>query len=193
MPVATPKRTLALAFIVLLSCASVAYSQPKPNQIFQPIVPVVTKQTQVPVLLPAHVPSFDATGKAKVYADLKTATPFEYIIVLGYDPKCIEATPCRLGFISGKVKTPITLLLEEEYEYDSSYRPLRSPDQPDFISLANKTKAYFLPYSCFNACSDSVLAWDLDGYRYVISIRSARKEELLNMANSMFNKLSQEY
>ena len=181
------KVILVLLFLFLLADTDAAHSSPKPNQVFQSLIPILSQQSQVPILLPANIPDSLSAEKAQIYADIETATPFEYTVVLGFDPRCITNTPCRLGFISGKVITPITLPLEEEYEYDPSYRTLRSPEPPGFVFLdGGQIKAYFLPYSCFTICSDSSLAWDYKGYRYAISIRSATKKDLVDMANSMF-------
>lgn len=176
-----------LTCLMLLSCVDTAYSVPQVNPVFQPIIPVLQKQTQVPILLPSHIPTeefVELDGDSKLSAIVETANSFEYSIILGFDEQCNGGNACRFGYVSGKIITPITLPLNEEYEFDPTYKPMRSPEKPGFVSLVNGIKGYFLPYSCAAFCSDSYLAWNQNGYRYMVSIKAGTLKELLKMANS---------
>lgn len=180
-------RTLCITCLILVNCGDTANSEPVANPVFQPILPVLERQTQVPILLPSRLPTegfVEVNGFFQLYAIVETATTFEYRIILGFDEQCNGGNACRYGYVSGKVITPITLPINEEYEVDPTYQPLRSPEAPRFISLVNGVRGYFLPYTCAAFCSDSYLAWDLNGYRYMVSIKSGTIKELVKLANS---------
>ena len=185
-------------FLFLVSCVGNAVpsqqdsnKQTLPaNQIFQPIVSALKAQTQIPVLLPSYIPLDLPNKPDKIYAVIEKADAYEYSIVLGSDPKCTGGQYCRIGYITSKVITPITLKLEEEYEYISTYYPRRSPEKPGFVTLNDGTKAYFLPYTCAAFCSDSHLAWDQEGYRYSVGLVGSNLKTLLSIANSRITILN---
>lgn len=191
------KLVCLIVLLLLVSCVNTASSVPTavptasqttaPHQVFQPILSVLKERTRVPLLLPSYIPPGlpnDSGKLRKLYAVIDKATPFEYSIILGTDKQCTGGTYCRWGYVTGKVITPITLRLDEEYEYDPGYYPLRSKERPGFVTLKNRAKAYFLPYTCGANCSDSYLAWDQDGYRYSVSILASELRTLIKMANS---------
>lgn len=183
-------KTLLITCLFLVSNVNLVYSEPLVNPVFQSVLPTLKHQTQVLILLPSTIPTEEAIKleemSYKLQAFIDKIDPFGYEVLLGYGDNCNGGNACRYGYISGKLKTPITLPLQEEYEIDTNYYPLRSPEPPGFILLADKkTKAYFLPYTCSAFCSDSFLAWDYQGSRYTVSIKAGKLKDLLIIANSM--------
>ncbi len=183
-------KTFLVTCLLLVSSVNLVYSEPLVNSVFESILPILKQQTQVPILLPSKIPTEEVVKleemSYKLQAFIDKIDLFSYQVLLGYGDNCNGGNACRYGYVSGKLKTPITLPLQEEYEVDTSYYPLRSPEPAGFILLADKkTKAYFLPYTCAAFCSDSSLAWDYQDSRYTVSVKGGTSKDLLTIANSM--------
>ncbi len=138
---------------------------PIPNPVFEPILPQIKQETQIPILLPDYI--FGSDGATPVYATIETVTPSQYSLILGFTPDCTGGTACRLGTVSGEELSP------------------NSPDlEGQAVPLDDGITGYFIDAVCGANCSDSTMTWDQDGTRYQMGIKAGKPEDLVKMANS---------
>lgn len=182
------KTVLCLSFLVLSACATspttdvdspprntdtdISVPQnppvsqaPIPNPIFDPILPQVKQETQIPILLPDYV--FGSDGATPVYATIETVTPSQYQLILGFTPDCTGGTACRLGTVSGEEISESSPALEGQT-----------------VLLDDGITGYFVDAVCGANCSDSTMTWDQNGARYQMGIKAGKPEDLVKMANS---------
>ncbi|MCT7973992.1 hypothetical protein [Laspinema olomoucense] len=185
------KTVLCLSFLVLSACASspttdiqsppgdtntnpsvpsvpqnTPVSQaPIPNPIFEPILPKIKQEIQIPILLPDYI--FGSDGATQVYAKVETVTPSQYQIILGLTPDCNGGTACRVGTVSGEELSPSSADLEGKA-----------------VPLDEGITGYFVDAVCGANCSDSTMTWDQNGIRYQMGIKAGKPEDLVKMANS---------
>ncbi len=198
--------------LILFGCASVA-SQPEPSKglrlipvPFASIVPILQKQTPLPLVLPTWIPTealVPGTNPPQPYLDVPltkegkfrgiypyplTMTSSGYEISLDAEPECRGAGACSFGLMSGQKLTPETPSVAEEYAYqteDPNYNPVgRSPEKAGPVSLAKGIKGYFIPFVCGANCDTSKVFWEQNGTRYMVGIRYATKKSMVEMANS---------
>lgn len=134
------------------------------NPVFNPVLPSLKNQTQIPVILPKYVPASE--GTTPVYATLETADPSHYSIILGFTENCNGGTACRLGTISAEPRTTETA-------------PTGEP-----VSLANGITGYFTEATCGANCSDATVSWEQNGNVYTVGIKAGKQATLVEMANS---------
>ena len=185
------KTVLCLSFLVLSACASTPTTEvntppgdtttnppdisvpqnppvsqaPIPNPIFEPILPEIRQETQIPILLPDYI--FGSDGATPVYANIKTVTSSQYALLLGFTPDCTGGTACRLGAISGEAVSA------------------NSPElEGTAVPLDDGITGYFVDAVCGANCSDSTMTWDQNGTRYQMGIKAGKPEDLVKMANS---------
>lgn len=138
---------------------------PIPNPVFEPILPQIKQETQIPILLPDYI--FGSDGATPVYATIETVTPSQYSLILGFTPDCTGGTACRLGTVSGEELSP------------------NSPDlEGQAVPLDDGITGYFVDAVCGANCSDSTMTWDQDGTRYQMGIKAGKPEDLVKMSNS---------
>lgn len=180
------KKILCFTCLFLVSCVSPAMSEPLPHDFFQGILPALQHKTQVPIVLPVSIHYTDSS--IGLYAVVETATPEQYVIILGATPDCNGGNACRWGTLSGEAITPITPPPEAESDFlnDSHPKPVLL-EPPGFLSLAKNKTGYFVPSVCGAFCSDSQLFWEQNGYRYMVGIKAGKLKELVLMANSAIN------
>ncbi len=138
---------------------------PIPNPIFEPILPQIQQETQIPILLPDYI--FGPDGATPVYAIIETVTPSQYQLILGLTPDCNGGTACRFGTVSGEEISPSSPNLE---------------GKP--VPLDDGITGYFMDAVCGANCSDSTMTWDQNGTRYQMGIKAGKPEDLVKMANS---------
>ena len=157
----------------------------QPYPIFRSILSDLKANTRVPLLLPVSLPQEDYP----LYATLNLAQPEAYEITIGSVENCSGGNYCRYGTVSGEKIAASTPSIEAEYAFlnDPTYQPTeRSPEKMETLVLANGIKAYFVPYICGANCDDSKVVFNWNGYRYLAGIKRAKKETVLNFANSMY-------
>ncbi len=138
---------------------------PIPNPIFEPILPQLQQETQVPILLPDYV--FGSDGATPIYARIETATPSQYQLILGFTPECNGGSACRLGTVSGQEISANSPALEGKT-----------------VPLDGGITGYFMDAVCGANCSDSTITWDQNGTRYQMGIKAGKPEDLVKMTNS---------
>lgn len=138
---------------------------PIPNPIFEPILPQIKQETQIPILLPDYI--FGSDGATPVYATIETVTPSQYSLILGFTPDCTGGTACRLGTVSGEDLAANSPELEGQA-----------------VPLDEGITGYFMDAVCGANCSDSTMTWDQNGTRYQMGIKAGKPEDLVKMANS---------
>ena len=135
-------------------------------KVFQNILPELTPVVQIPILLPTYIPDLD--DSYPVHAIIETKTALQYRILLAFSEDCTGGNACRLGMISGE-----------------SINPQTQSVQGESVSLNNGITGYFVDATCGANCTDSILTWDKNGYRYTVAVKAANLETLVKMADSM--------
>lgn len=198
---------LLLAIGVLCWAIAVKSSAPvAPLPEFLKPIAAMQSQTKVPLRVPTYIP------KQALVADSETGKPQPYIAVrinesgqfseinafviqmqrdsysisLDAAKDCRGATACSFGSFTGKeIKSVISFRAELPYLDDPNFSPVyKSSEEPSEVTLTNNIKGYFIPYICTASCSESLVLWDENGFRYSVGIRYASKQTMVRMANS---------
>lgn len=140
----------------------------QPHSVFKSILPKLKQKTQIRILLPKFIPESD--GENPIYANIETATPKNYEILLAFSPDCNGASACRLGVLSAEAVTHKTPRLTGKR-----------------ASLAKGITGYFVDFSCGAGCSDATLTWRQQSVQYVFGIKAGDRASLVKMANSAIN------
>jgi hypothetical protein len=159
-----------MADVVLLAQSLVRISETRAtprvaralSPVFAPIIKSLRSQTKVPLWLPAILPENDFP----IYARLGEVTSKSFEIILEYDPDCRGATACQYGMLYAKL-------------------PGRDTPPGVKVRLANGLAAHFLLATCGASCGDSVLTWDIKGYRYSEELKAGPEAEMIAEANSV--------
>jgi hypothetical protein len=174
--------------------------------LFQPILPTLQRQTQVPILLPTRIPT-DALvpnleGKSstyiavpitadgqfqRVYSHLLEAQPDRYEIALDATSTCQGQDSCSFGLLSGQHLHPDDPSIPQEYAFEQApdFQPIgRSPERMEEVALARGIRGHFIPFVCGATCDTSKIIWEQNSYRYKVGIRYAAKATVMNLANS---------
>lgn len=138
---------------------------PRPHPAFRSIFPALQYQTEMPIILPGHIPGRDSASP--LYAILESATASSYQILLAFTENCNGGNACRLGSVSGQSVLSESVPLE---------------GQP--VDLRDEITGYFVEATCGANCSDATLTWEQDGYRYTVGIKAGNEADLVEMANS---------
>ncbi len=133
--------------------------------IFQNVLPTLEKKTRVPLSLPTYLATENETNK--LYAIVEAATPARYELQLAFDPECNGGNACRYGFVAGQA-------------IGSNARRLKGKP----VKLAKGLTGYFVDAKCGANCTDSILSWNQNGYRYTVGIKAGNIATLRKVANS---------
>jgi len=139
-------------------------STPQLHPAFQPILANLKSRTQVAILLPTVIPDIETS---QIYATLSSANATSYQIEIGFSADCNGATVCRVGSVLAE-----------------TVKPNSPPNKGSSVALANGTSGYFVDFACGASCSDSTLTWNQANVRYTVTMKAAKIETLVKMANS---------
>lgn len=137
--------------------------------IFRAVLPQLEAETEIPILLPGHVP----LPEGEVHADAE-ATSHEYAVHLGYTPGC-RGTACFVGLFAAR-RTEGAYHGGEELE--------------ETVRLANGIEGYFNPVRCAASCGPAVVEWTQDGVRYRFALKAfstdaePEKQAMIGLASS---------
>lgn len=140
--------------------------EPKPNHIFNEMIPLLLQKTHVPLRLPEYVPYSD-DKETPLYTILQTADEDNYSIQLAWDKDCEGGNACHVGYIGGSKAPPA--------------RPQRTVAP---VILRGGIKGSLVGFDCGAHCDDASLDWSEGGYYYGISLKAGDKKTLVRMANS---------
>jgi len=143
---------------------NVPAAQPKSNDIFKEIIPLLLRKTRVPLRLPEYVPYSDDKG---LYAILDVAQPDAYSIQLAWAKDCEGGNACHVGYIGGGKTRP---------------QPSDKPEVP--VTLTGGIKGSFVDFECSAHCDDASIDWSEGEFYYQISLKAGDKETLVRMANT---------
>jgi hypothetical protein len=180
---------------------AVAVAEPKPSipnaaTLFDSVLPQLQQQSKTPILLPTYIPASGRRQPAPatatnltVYAALPKPQPkLGYDLVLGYTPDCTGGNACRLGSVQG-IPKPVQSI---EEAYSSAKDPaLKRPGTQEMmgpVALSKGIQGWFIPSTCGANCSDALVVWDDNGYRYSVGIKVGDKASLVQMANSAIDQ-----
>jgi len=136
---------------------------------FRPILADL-KGLLITVLLPTYVPHQHDAG-VHLSAAVDDRSQWGYLVDIGYTPQCSGADACRLGSVTGgaEIDTPTI------FDYPRAHH----------VRLHNGKQALYFPFTCGASCGDSVLAFQVDGIVYTVSVKGGSLQEVLAMANSV--------
>jgi hypothetical protein len=161
------RRGVRGALATLLLAAAVQAQQPSPPAgPLVPVLPELKHRTQLPILLPTHLPAL--LGPA-VYATAE-GTPTSYTIHLESDPDCHQADVCFVGELRAKKGGEL------------SY--------PDPVQIDKVIQGRYQPATCDSTCSPPAIEWKMNGVLYTAQLtlraRNARdqRSEMLQVADS---------
>lgn len=201
------KRSLIILVALVAANFSIASVSAVPKEVgrFQPILAELQQKTDVPIVIPAQLPTEVYTispegveptnpnpSVSPFFPHVTRANSSRYYISLDVAAECSSSGACDQGFISGKKITSDMPDISKQFadlvqlhRSDSKKLPLiRSPEKPTRVQLAGGITGYFFPFSCGANCSNSVVVWDQNGYRYRVGLEMGRKESVVNLANS---------
>ncbi len=122
--------------------------QPKSNDIFKEIIPLLLQKTRVPLRLPEYVPYSDDKG---LYAILEVAQPDAYSIQLAWAKDCEGGNACHVGYIGA-----------------SRTRPQPSYKHKVPVTLTRGIKGAFVDFECGAHCDDASIHWGEGEFYYEI-------------------------
>lgn len=140
------------------------------DQTFSKIVPILLRQTSVPLRLPAYLPGL---GNRDFHAIITSADETGYIIVLGATPDCEGQHVCSFGALIGTAHP-----MKDINFYAVSDRKGAS------VSLHHGIKGDFYDTICAAYCSDSLIVWTEGRYHYIIGLKAESKPNVIRAANS---------
>jgi hypothetical protein len=154
---------------------------------FRPCAATLSAMTQVPLMLPS---SISKISKDPLYAyfDDGPITREKYSIGLTED--IAEYYQRKQASVTGESITVDSPSLAEYYEKESSF--VRSSPFESYrlesgpIQLVDGIQGYYISGVCVMNCHSaySRIIWDQGGYRYRISIKMGRKQEVLQIVNA---------
>jgi hypothetical protein len=157
---------LVLPIILAVTFQTSAQKKLSDAAIFEPLMPELRTRTRVPLKLPTYLGD-EQTEEWPLYAIVEEATPTRYFLQIAFSPDCSGGTACRWGGATGeRIGTRMD-------------RPTGKP-----IKLSKGITGYFVDSTCGANCSDSVLTWDQEGYRYTVESKAASTDFLKKVANS---------
>src|ERR1051326_8908581 len=98
--------TLFILLALLISSPNYGRSQAAVQKtsddsaVFEPVIPLLQKKTDVPLRLPTYLATEDETYP--LHAIVEVATPTRYELQLAFTPDCTGGTACRYGMVSGR-------------------------------------------------------------------------------------------
>lgn len=163
---------LAMVATLLLGASSGtvhAAPQATVNALFRPLLAHL-HGLLIPVLLPTLVPHQHDAG-VHLYAAVDDKTQWGYLVDIGYTPQCGGAGACRFGSVTGGAEIDSPTI----FDYPRAQH----------VHLQNGAQALFFPYTCGASCGDSVLAFQVEGFVYTVTIKAGSLRDVLTMANSV--------
>jgi len=139
------------------------------NPIFRPILTNL-KGLLITVLLQTYLPHQHDAG-VHLSATVDDLSRFGYLVDIGYTPHCDGVDACRLGSITGGAE----LNAPTVFDYPRAHH----------VRLHSGKQALYFPFTCGASCGDSVLAFQMDGIVYTVTVHGGSLAEVLNMANSV--------
>lgn len=184
-----------LCLLLVLTSGNAAYAiqpgVPNAPTLFTGLIRKLQKQSDVPLRIPSYIPKQGqfpySQDNLKVYANLIGVSDNEYSIILGFTKDCAGGNACRLGRVEGlrvsQAETPLAQAFQDSTKiYTSS--EIKSQEAPAKVNLDRGLTGYFLPWICGANCSDAVVIWEENGFRYTVGIKTGDQASLIKMANS---------
>ena len=131
--------------------------------------------TGVPVMLPEAFPV--EAGLPAIYPNIVMAEPNLYEAVLEYGPDCNRAGACRYGSLGAVYNPSKSPTSTPSFIYDT--------DQAVPVRLDNNIPAAYIQGLCGANCSDSILFWNYGDYQYMLGLKGASQEMVIDLANAM--------
>jgi hypothetical protein len=149
-------------------------SAPKAGEVapvFRSILEKLTRNTDLPVRLPATLPDIGEAGQP-VYAIVEEAAPAAYSIILAFTADCNGASVCRIGTLSAKRVSGKTAVAGKP------------------VSLTGGRRGFYTESECGANCSDSVVTWREGLVEYSVGFKAANRSDVLSFANAILRNRS---
>ena len=131
----------------------------------------------VPVILPNAFP-IDASQPA-IYPYMMVG-PGLYEISLDFGADCLGAGACHFGSLAGMRVGPATYPTSTpNYLFDE--------DRAVAVQLDKGITGYFVEGLCGANCDDSKVFWVIDGYQFMVGIKGADQQSVVDFANAFIN------
>ena len=137
------------------------------------IVATLQNNTNVPVEFPKNI---SAAGGEKIYFNW-TADNNGYEVSFDYVPDCNGATACNMGYFSANKGG--------QMPSKSDYLGFSENDEYRYVNLSNGYSAVFTN-GCGAHCTASIW-WKVNGVLYSVSVKNGTKQEVMKIANSVYN------
>lgn len=135
------------------------------TSIFDPILSSLRGKTRVPLRLPSYLANEKETYP--LYASIELVSQSAYKIQLAFTQDCTGGNVCHYGKVSGR-----------------AVKAGQGRPKGETVSLTNGLAGYFIDATCGATCSDSILTWDEDGYRYTVELKAEKIDTLRKVADS---------
>jgi len=131
--------------------------------------------TGIPVMLPEAFPV--EAGLPAIYPNIVMAEPNLYEAVLEYGPDCNRAGACRYGSLGAVYNPSKSPTSTPSFIYDT--------DRAVPVKLDNNIPAAYINGLCGANCSDSIIFWNYGDYQYMLGLKGASQEMVVELANTM--------
>ncbi|GAC1360429.1 MAG: hypothetical protein NVSMB31_20590 [Vulcanimicrobiaceae bacterium] len=155
-------RILASAFALALACSLPAAAAKHHLLDYGPAIKKMAG-IRVPIILPMHMPE----GDEDFYVGIIDIAWDDYMLGVWTLPDCHEATVCRFAHMFGSRPTEERLTGKRIY-----------------LKQFGVT-AYFTLGPCGFGCSDSTLAFEINGWRYVYGIKGSSEQYMVRAAKEL--------
>ena len=156
----------SFGYLQALKNAERTDSQAKQHDVFTDLRTLLAAKTSVPLRLPDLHIAFGNQADA-LYAVLENADSSHYEVQVALTKDCPGSNYCHVGTVRGSTAP----LVEDE-----------GPRIP--VTLEEGIKGYFIDATCAAFCDDSSVGWKEGGYFYSISLKAAKMQTLVKLANS---------
>ncbi len=151
----------------IMGQATPTNSQTAKEDAFSTVRPLLLKETRVPLRVPNLYLAYGNKVKT-LYVIREKAYSSYYEVQIALTKDCPGGNYCHVGTIRGSA---VSSLVEDE-----------GPRNP--VTLEGGIKGYFIDATCAAFCDDSSVGWEEGGYYYSVSLKAAKKEILVKLANS---------
>jgi hypothetical protein len=166
----TKQISASVAVWAIVAGAACCAAEGDAQRVFAPVVDALKKTVQIQIRVPMRLPNIGQGGQT-VYATIEKATVDSYQIILGTEKDCDGGNYCRLGIVGGERVSEGTKL----------------PDGGERVSLQGGITGIFFFNQCGANCPDNTMTWQQGNVRYIVGVKSGRREQLIELANAMIS------
>ncbi|NJK58727.1 MAG: hypothetical protein HC939_23485 [Pleurocapsa sp. SU_5_0] len=161
---------MKLNSLLAISLMSISVAFPALANTQSEVIATLQQKTSVPVEFPGSLPN---TEGENIYFNW-SADSSSYNVNFDYTQDCGGATACNIGSFSAIKGAQI----QSKSDYSGN-------DEYQYIKLNNGYNAVFIN-TCGASCT-TLVEWKVNGAVYSVYLKNGTKEEILKIANSVYN------